>query len=233
MTALTELALLSVRECAAVREEVLGLRDLWVPRHPQLPFFTLGAPSYIDAADGDAAYREQIGRTTAPLRTRLGWLYERLQSGLAAELKEAVHYDDARALPGFHIFFCHPAFCRVPASVHVDRQFELLSWADCGEVDLRRPLSFTLPIALPALGAGLRIWDVELGPGVRPSPADLRLSMAETPPVVHAYTLGRLVLHSGHRVHQIEPQRGEHDDGERLTLQGHALRAADGWHLYW
>ena len=86
---------------------------------------------------------------------------------------------------------------------------------------------------MPALGAELRVWDVLLGVGKRPSPAELRERMAQSAPAVHSYTPGRLVLHSGNRVHQIEPQRANDDTGERITLQGHAIRCADGWHLYW
>jgi len=230
---LTEIALLSSPECAVIRDEVLGLRDLWTQRHPQLPFFTLGAPSYLDAVDDVAAYRDQTSRTTPVLRARLGWLYERLRRGLAAELGQSAHYDDERSLPGFHVFFCHPAFRKVPASVHVDRQFERLDWSAHAGADFLHPLSFTLPIALPALGAGLRVWEVLVGVGEHPSPAELRERMAQSSPEVHSYTLGRLVLHSGNQVHQIEPQRAADDTGERMTLQGHAIRCADGWHLYW
>ncbi len=230
---LTEIPLLASPECAAVRDEVLTLRDLWVQRHPQLPFFTLGAPSYLDAVEDATAYRDRTARTTPVLRARLGWLYERLRRRLAAELGEPAHYDDERSLPGFHVFVCHPAFRTVPASVHVDRQFAHLDWAGHAGADFAHPLSFTLPIVLPALGAGLRVWDVHVGVGERPSAAELREWMAQSSPTVHSYTRGRLVLHSGNQVHQIEPQRAADDTGERITLQGHAIRCADGWHLYW
>ena len=46
----------------------------------------------------------------------------------------------------------------------------------------------------------------------------------------------RLVLHSGHLVHQIAPTRGleaGNPADTRATLQGHAIRCGDTWSVYW
>ena len=48
----TTLTVLSPGERAQVIEKVHGLRPAWVHRHDEVPFFTLGVASYLDAKGG-------------------------------------------------------------------------------------------------------------------------------------------------------------------------------------
>ena len=49
----------------------------------------------------------------------------------------------------------------------------------------------------------------------------------------HPYRIGGLVLHSGHKVHQIAPANDGQRGDERITLQGHGIRCGGVWNLYW
>ena len=123
--------LLNLEECSRLRLAVLRAKRRWTTRvydkrHPEWAFFTLGAASYLDAAqDGFPVYRKKAGRDNPFLRKRFAWLYERLRLRLERLLKEPAHYDEELALPGFHIF-THPADkSRHP---HYDRQYEFIKW---------------------------------------------------------------------------------------------------------
>jgi hypothetical protein len=46
----SSLNLLAEKECSQVRSTVYELKELWVKRNPDIPFYTLGVASYLDAA---------------------------------------------------------------------------------------------------------------------------------------------------------------------------------------
>jgi hypothetical protein len=41
---------LAEEECSQVRSTVYELKELWLKRNPDIPFYTLGTASYLDAA---------------------------------------------------------------------------------------------------------------------------------------------------------------------------------------
>jgi hypothetical protein len=49
----------------------------------------------------------------------------------------------------------------------------------------------------------------------------------------YPYALGQLLMHSGHALHQIAPVIATYPGDERICLQGHGIRCASGWKLYW
>jgi hypothetical protein len=226
--------LLTAEECAAARAAVHDLRPHWVRREPWVPFFTLGAASYLDARHKrEENYHAPARRLNPLLRERFGWLYDRLADRLSALLGAPVVYRPGCALPGFHIFQWCAAFEQPFASVHQDLQYELLAWGPDERPDLRNPLSFTLAVALPRTGGGLNVWDVahdelEGLPG-----EERRRLIASRRRDYHPYRAGRIAVHSGHKVHQIAPGRDTVRGEERLTLQGHGVRCSGVWHLYW
>ena len=61
---MTEIPLLSAAECAAARETVFALSERWIARHALVPFFTLGAASYLDAGRRAPSYQERANGTT-------------------------------------------------------------------------------------------------------------------------------------------------------------------------
>jgi hypothetical protein len=120
-----DLQLLSVDGCAAVRDDVVALREHWTRWYPDLPFFTVGAASHRDAASGGLeAYREKARLLNPILSERFGWLHEGLRAALTEEFGREFFFDDAFAPPGFHVSEFHESFARPGASVHVDLQFK-------------------------------------------------------------------------------------------------------------
>lgn len=226
------LELLSRDESRTLDDEIHGLADRWTRRSPELPFFTLGVASYLDAAArGAAAYRELARAGNPLLADHFGRLHERLRARLQEELGAPVFFHEDFGLPGFHVFGFHESFTQPLASIHFDQQYEHVDFGALGTPSTH--LSLTLAVRLPACGAGLRLWPVfheELA--ALPS-AERKVKLAGLEPALHRYTPGHLVVHSGHQLHQIAPAPGMRPGDERVTLQAHAARVAAGWLLYW
>lgn len=195
-------------------EVVLSYDRMWTCRSiTGLPFYTLGAASYLDARWGEAAYITKAQEQNITLVTRLRHFYQLLLSQLGIILQEPCFYDDdAKALPGFHIFKSHPDFTKDDvASIHSDKQYQLLKWTGL----IEDTFSFTLPIELPASGGGLNYWSNKEGPFFWP------------------YKVGTLVYFFGDMVHQIAPFKEFEQDQWRITMQGHGVRINKRWHIYW
>ncbi|MGH3379378.1 MAG: hypothetical protein ACRDP6_32065 [Actinoallomurus sp.] len=223
---------------AELRETVRGLRRYWTPRGPEpAVFFTLGAPSYLDLTPnpGSDDYQRHADVSRPVLLDSVGWLYENLAKLLSEYLSAPVDYPDHLGLPGFHIWLAAAVFTKPSAPMHFDLQYRSIGWPP--ETDLTRHISFTLPLRLPAAGGGLNVWDVShdqfrhaIAKGWIESVTDLKRFHA-----LHyiPYALGRMVIHSGHLLHQVAPSSSVQPDDERLTLQGHGIWCADRWLLYW
>jgi len=227
------LAVLDAGECERLRRLVHALKPAWIQRAP-LPFFTLGAATYLDANGGRRAhYAALAGRLNPILQEHAGWLHDRIQSALASHLGQPVAPAPGLALPGFHIFLAHPAFTRPLASVHLDLQYQEHAWEALGPPDLDHPLSFTLAVALPAAGSGLLTWPRGIADARRMAKADFAATLACDPPTFVPYKVGSMIVHDGHLVHQIAPLPRVSPGDERITLQGHAIRCGNTWYAYW
>lgn len=235
MDAVTRLQLLSAKECTTVLERVLANRESWSSRYPGLPFYTLGAASYLDSGPSrrDAYFRKAAAAN--PLLVReFGWLYDRLLDTLGNHLRSPVRFEPRAARPGFHIALAHEAFRRPLGKVHFDLQFTGIEWADENALDFSRPVSFTLAVRLPRSGAGLHTWDASKEEWDAMTPEDRERIPQDRAPAYVAYREGEMVCHSGMLLHRIAPAQGQiHADDMRLTLQGHALPGRDGYRLYW
>jgi hypothetical protein len=232
---LQELELLSADECDRVRNQIHDLRSEWISRRPDVPFFTLGAASYLDAADeGFEVYKKRLVETNPVLEQHFAWLYDRFAEGMTEHLGQQLIYDESLALPGFHIFLAHQEFTKPMASMHYDLQFESIDWSEIGEVDKSRHLSMTLTITLPADGGGLWVWNVN---NLELAELDIdgrrELLRENRKAEYHSYSVGRVALHSGHQLHQIAPTRKMVEGDERITLQAHALPVNGQWLCYW
>ena len=198
-----------------------------------VPFFTLGAASYLDAGGRRRpSYEERASRDNPLLRTHFSWLYERLRTAIGDHLGEPVDFHAAFALPGFHVFERCMIFERSFASMHRDLQYRALDWTG-DEPDFDRPISFTVPMAMPSAGAGLELWDLHAADLDGLSDAEVTARAAAETPVYHPYRLGVVNLHSGHQLHRIAPMAFGDDVSERMTLQGHGVRCGGTWRLYW
>ena len=159
---LDAIPVLSSVECELARQAVHALRSSWITRgSADYPFYTVGAASYIDAVPGTTPprYSQILVETNPVLREHFDWLYARVMNKLSVHLQAVVRTADELALPGFHVW----QGLSVPTSslsIHFDLQYLSVPWPDVARSDHSRPLSFTLPIALPRGGGGLNTWDL-------------------------------------------------------------------------
>lgn len=210
------MALFGEADCAAFAQIVLGLSARWLDRHPLAPFYTLGAAAYLDMPLGRDVYEMRAAAANPVLDRHFAACHAQLCDGLGALLDAPVELDsDPRhALPGFHVYRASPFFAFDVASRHTDQQHRLLDWPDGIAPGEDAVLTFTLPLAQPP-GSGLRLWP----DGTRQSPHEV------------AYRPGELVIHDGLTPHQavLMPKAA----GDRITMQGHAVKIGRAWRLYW
>jgi len=222
---------LDARACADVADGVLQLADHWIQRSP-VDFYTLGAASYLDGPWDQACYQRRRQTCNPVLAQSFAPLYQSLLAIVAEVLGEARFHPDL-ALPGFHVFAAKPgcdllpgsaAFAAGGGSIHQDLQytFHQTFWRQFGRVEWDVPLSFTLPVALPAAGGGLNLW-----PGL-----DASQGRPAVPPERLAYQLGTLYWFCQPLLHQIAPLQQATAGDRRITLQGHGLRCDGVWILY-
>lgn len=230
---LSRIGLLGRDECVAARAAVMELRKSWIARSEALPFYTLGAASYIDAQADRALYHSRASTFNPLLQRHFGWLYDKLTACLAQQLGGPVRFAPALARPGYHVYLAHRMFEQPIASIHCDMQHSLLDWSEAGLADFTQPVSYTLPIALPQCGGGLNTWEVARDHTAGWTAASVLKTIADTPPRYEAYALGELVLHSGRIPHQAAPATRVQEGDERITLQGHAIACDGQWVLYW
>lgn len=227
------LEILDEAECVETRRLVVASRNFWVQRGP-LPFFTLGAATYLDiVADDRHDYARLAGKLNPLLSARFGWLHDRVFRALETALGDAVMPAPGLALPGFHVFLAHPAFTQPLASVHLDLQYGKHPWAALGRPNFDTPISFTLAVTLPAAGGGLNVWPQGIDDTRRLTDLDMAALIQRQAPHYLPYSAGSLVVHDGHLVHQIAPPAQLTPGDERITLQGHALNCGGCWYAYW
>lgn len=231
---------LTAQQCEGICSTVHLLRDYWRQVNPGAPFFTLGAASYIEFSlpeCGVGDYYQKAQRYNPLLKEYFGGVLEHLRDTLERQLGGVVEFKEEFAIPGFHIWLTEAIPTQPSASVHFDLQYQRLDWQMPNEIDYERPVSFTLPVRLPAGKGGMNLWDLHYREveslAHRGLPHSIEELSGTRERTHYAYTTGRLVLHSGHLLHQIAPVELVREGDERITLQGHALRCADRWQLYW
>ena len=230
---MTRLPILGPDRCEAIRTRIYELKEHWRKRSEAVPFFTLGTASYLDARSSSDAYKFQNQSDSPLLMHHFEDLYKQVGATLQEHLGQSVTHRHEQAPPGFHIYLAHPFFEKPVADVHFDRQYSWLNWPNQHEIDLSTHLSFTLPISIPRLGAGLHVWDIESSSFTTKSREQQKVIFREACKVYEPYEIGTLFLHSGDLLHQIAPGTRLSQDDERITLQGHALRRRNTWLLYW
>ncbi len=232
---LAEVQLLTREEAAGVVDALFEERAHWTPRHGDYPIFTMGRASYLDGAKlGFAAFQDAALALNPVLHARFGWLHERLRQAVSTIVGGEARFDDRLSLPGFHIYLSDPARIQPVASVHFDMQFEHVDWRGIGVVDRDRQLSLTVAIELPASGGGLLVWKVNRLEIETMTPEVRRPHMAANRQAAyHAYTVGNLVVHSGHQLHQIAKTKDVQATDRRITMQSHASPVDGQWVIYW
>ena len=159
-------------------------------------------------------------------------------------------YRESLAIPGFHIFLSDSAF-EDPAdmthrewflakgkkdvvgnAIHCDTAHLVVHWGDC-KPDLEHPISVTIPVDLPAAGAGLNYWSFGKERTADIAPAELRDFLLAEPREYFPYGVGEVVVHDGLRYHQMAAMRHMEPGEARITLQGHGVMVDGVWQLFW
>ncbi|MEM7552725.1 MAG: hypothetical protein AAF378_01265 [Cyanobacteria bacterium P01_A01_bin.84] len=228
---------------------------LYQQRISNKPFYTLGAASYLDAAENLLEYY-QISQKINPILTEnFDWLYKRLANTLETYLAAPVTYNSKFAQPGFHIFLSDKFFEQDIANLHLDTQYLLLDWDNIESIDYQHPISFTLPISLPKYGAGILVWDTKsdditnlpIAINDRVKEEKNYITHINKPEIIkqmkkcifgckkffYGHELGKITLQNNHMFHKIAPACNLQSDDKRITLQGHGLFCNGTWHLYW
>ncbi len=233
METIKRLELLDAEECEQACRQVDKLEPHWLQRLPGLPYYTLGAASYLDAAQDQGLYKRRAAKYNPLLAAELGWLQERVRLALASHIGSDFVQAPEAARPGFHIFGFHRQFRQPMASIHFDRQNEDIPWRNAHELDASRPLTFTLPICLPRSGAGLNTWDIHWQDCRRDGLMCPELLAEALSSTYVPYSEGVLMVHSGTMLHQIAAVPDMQPKDRRITLQGHALKRNGIFQMYW
>ncbi len=236
----TSVDTLTPGQCAEVGSTVHLLKSYWSQVNPPSEFYTLGVASYIEfcrAQDERIEYYDKAQLYNPLLKEYFSGLLENVRGTLERQLGEPVTYSESFSIPGFHIWLTEAIPTYQTASVHFDLQYQRLNWPSPDEVEHDKPLSFTLPIRLPTQGGGVNVWDLNyrevMSLTEQGIPVDMDEMRSGRTQFQYAYSPGRLVIHSGHFLHQIAPVPDVQPGDERITLQGHALRCRGRWQVYW
>lgn len=224
---------LGSKDCESALAALENLRSHWLQRNPVLPFYTLGAASYIDAAVSRERYLMLAKDYNAILATHFDWLYRKVFEIISEYLQEPLCLHPNAAHPGFHIYLSHPTFEKPIASTHCDTQYNLIDWQSYNKPEFEHSLSFTLPLALPNQGGGLNLWNIHYQNIKDMQPLEINQYVSNTPMEYCSYHIGELVVHSGHILHQAAPGIKISPDDRRITLQGHCTRVDNCWYVYW
>lgn len=202
------------KQCRAAVEQLTAVGSHWTERGRG--FFTLGAAAYIDLCrSGHADYRNRSEAGNPVIRSHFGSLLERLAKTMEHHLGEPCIFRDGFALPGFHIFQSRSLDAALRDNFHLDLQH-----SHFGQYDYDTPsLTFTLALQLPEQGGGIEL--------CLPDERNKRGRIEQ-----HPYALGEIFVHSGRALHR-RIHRPAGPECRRITLQGHAVRDAGQWVLYW
>jgi len=218
-TEVRRIPLLDEDECDDVTVRLDGLCGEWERRGDH--FFTLGAATYLDVCGEGGSierYRAIMERTNPVIDDVFGGVLDQIREAIETFVDERCALAPDLARPGFHIFLAGSLDETKRDILHLDLQHRHLP----GDADVFSPsLTFTLPIEVPAAGAGIEF--------CRPAPNDKRGRL-----VVETYRLGELFIHSGRTLHR-RAHMPATTGCRRVTLQGHALCPEEGgpWILYW
>jgi hypothetical protein len=221
---------LDASKCAETLRRVNRLWDRWTMRGDYC-FYTLGAASYLDAAESRDTYLAAAAQTNPILCDVFDDLYRGLRVFLQDALDEPVTYDERLALPGFHIFQfdgSEVADDLLAERAHFDLQFLLAN----PEWTPETTLSFTLPLGLPSGGGSLAVWPIRHEEIIHCDLPAQEIAAQNRCEVVD-YEIGRMVLHDGFLLHAIGAPSVSTPYGQRITLQGHGVRRQGRWTIYW
>jgi hypothetical protein len=177
---------------------VMKLKDLWISRSDEIPFYTLGRCAYLDGKTPE--YLENSKKNNEVLEVAFMDLYVEVLHKLGTLLNEPVKLERKLAFPGFHIFESHPALTQPIAKWHVDIPHKTLG------LEGEEHYTFTVPLELPSSGGGLDIIGKDGEEQYIP------------------YTVNTMTLSDGKTPHRIACFKDYVPGEYRITLQGHIYR---------
>ena len=182
----------------AMAKKVLAMKDLWISRSEDYPFFTLGRCAYLDGKT--QAYYDNLKKENEVLIDQFAIPYSYIGDALNQYFKENVFLSNDLRVPGFHVFPSNKKFLKISGKWHQDYPHTTLGLDDIDTY------AFTLAIKLPTGGGGMDYKD----------PFYQQKHFA--------YNEGDLVVHKGDIIHRIAGMK-QYVEGEyRITLQGHIVR---------
>lgn len=243
-------AIIDEHAAAEIVEQLLKLRKKWSPIRPG--FSVMGTPLWLKGIPA-----AQIQTTNLILQEHFGNLLEKVNIGLANLLGEPIKAMEGFSLPGFHVFesLTGEDPIRPPVELHYDSEL----WGEIfgqhpklskkyNEKEFFNPeltLSFTLALKFPKRGTGLYIWPTLNRDELISYSNTLEVSRFATMACLLSqhkrefipYTIGHLIKHSGQEVHWIPPMAISGEPvpvGEqRITFQGHGIKHAGVWEIFW
>lgn len=181
-----------------ITKRVLGLKDMWVSRSEEYPFYTLGRCAYLDGKT--QAYYDNLKEENNILIETFADLYSYVGDVLNGAFNEDVFLPKDLRVPGFHIFPSDKKFLKIAGKWHQDYPHITLG------LDPIDTFAFTLAIELPKSGGGMDFVD-------------------EFHQRQHlAYNKGDLVIHTGEEIHRIAGLKKYVEGEYRITMQGHIVR---------
>jgi len=223
-------------QCAEIHARLESMRDHWLARQPG--FATIGVATYLDvscSANAEETYYARLAAQNALLRSHFADELEHIRGVMARVLGRPTRFDDAVALPGFHVFEGLGVATIERPNAHFDHQHRYLRWPF--EISSPRVISFTIAIKLPTLGGGLDTWQVtedEIVRLRRMGRDDTLEHLVKVKPVVkYPYQVGRALVQLVTVAHRISTVRERRHGDQRITIQGHGVRDGDTWVLYW
>ncbi|OGV27196.1 MAG: hypothetical protein A3F18_07220 [Legionellales bacterium RIFCSPHIGHO2_12_FULL_37_14] len=242
--------IISDHAAVEIVEQLLNLREKWSSIRPG--FSVLGTPLWLKGVPAG-----QIQATNCILQEHFGNLLEKINIGLAKVLGEPIKSMEGFSLPGFHIFESLNGEdpIRPPVELHYDSEL----WGEIFGQDPKLSkkynkkeffnpeltLSFTLSLKLPKTGTGLYTWPTLNRDELISYANTLEVSRFATMACLLSqhkreyipYKIGHFITHNGQVVHWIPPMAISSETipvGEqRITLQGHGIKHAGVWEIFW
>ena len=231
------ITLLSRSECAELVSEIVSQETHWTGRHAledQVHLFhTLGAATYLDSP---SAYATTATRSNPVLREICAGLFKTVTAAIAEHTGHPAVLTDHLALPGFHIFRGDnraPPGLLYGGTIHMDKPHERHMFPDT----IEETLSLTLPLRIPAGGAGMYFWknvpsDMLSGPKAPHEMSPTQYAWFDAHKTFVSYQIGEMVLHDGLTVHQLANPGPTDQDDLRVSLQGHGVLCDGVWELF-